>query len=66
MSDEAAFASCCGETPKITEWRPGCYGAQCASCGRIVGSARCLDLDELAAEWYKSVRQAVTKAVRGE
>ena len=51
------FAPCCGAPPKVTEWRPGCYGAQCMGCGGIVGDERQLDRDELTAEWNRVMRK---------
>ena len=52
-----AFLPCHGHPPKITEWRPGCYGAQCMECGGIVGDERQLDMRELADAWNRAMRK---------
>jgi hypothetical protein len=49
------FDHCCGHPPKVTEWRPGCYGAQCMECGGIVGDERQLDRNELMEEWNRTM-----------
>jgi hypothetical protein len=66
-SDNAtAFHPCCGQPPKVTEWRPGCYGAQCMECGGIVGDERQLDEDELREAWNRAMRKrAIAKLAVG-
>ena len=56
------FDPCCGQPPKITEWRPGCYGAQCMECGGIVSDERQLDRNELMAEWNRVMRNRTANA----
>ena len=56
------FDPCCGQPPKVTEWRPGCYGAQCMTCGVIVGDERQLDRNELMAEWNRVMRNRTANA----
>jgi hypothetical protein len=58
------FDPCCGHPPKITEWRPGCYGAQCMECGGIVGDERQLDRHELMAEWNRAIRKRTANGRR--
>ncbi len=59
MNNATGFDSCCGQTPTVTEWRPGCYGAQCMACGGIMGNERQLDRNELMAEWNCVMRKRV-------
>ena len=54
---DGGFDPCCGQQPKVTEWRLGCYGAQCMECGGIVGDERQLDRTELMAEWNRVMRK---------
>ena len=54
------FKPCCGHSPIVTEWRPGCYGAECAVCGRILGSGRQVSRDELMTEWNNEQRKERT------
>ncbi len=56
------FVPCCGQPPKVTEWRPGCYGAQCMECGVIVGDERQLDKAELIEEWNRAMRKRTANA----
>ena len=56
------FDPCCGHPPKVTEWRPGCYGAQCMECGGIMGDERQLDRNELMAEWNRVMRKRTANA----
>ena len=58
------FDPCCGQPPKVTEWRPGCYGAQCMECGGIVGDERQLDRNELMAEWNRVMRKRTANTPR--
>ena len=55
-SNMYGFDPCCGQPPKVTEWRPGCYGAQCMECGRIAGNERQLDERGLREEWNRGLR----------
>lgn len=57
MSDRREFDPCCGKPPTVTEWRPGCYGAQCPTCGCVVGNEQQLDRTELMAEWNSIMRK---------
>ena len=51
MSKQASgFMPCCGQPPIVTEWRPGCWGVECASCGRIMGSGQ-VRREELMQKW---------------
>ena len=50
------FTPCCGQPPNVTEWRPGCYGAQCMECGGVVGDERQLDRPELMEAWNRAMR----------
>jgi hypothetical protein len=64
--NETAFHPCCGQPPKVTEWRPGCYGAQCMCCGVIMGDERQLDEDELRDAWNRAMRKrAIAKLAVG-
>ena len=56
----AAFDPCCGHPPIVTEWRPGCYGAECATCGRILGAGRQVRENDLMAEWNNEQRKERT------
>ena len=47
------FKACCGQIPTVTEWRPGCYGVECAVCGRIMGAERQVSREELRDEWNR-------------
>ena len=53
----AGFALCCGHVPKVTEYRPGCYGVQCMECGIIGGNERQVDRDTLMNEWNSAKRK---------
>lgn len=57
--DTVTAIHCCGQPPTITEWRPGCYGAQCMVCGVIVGDERQLSREQLIEEWNAAMRKRV-------
>ena len=61
-ADGGGFYPCCGHSPKVTEWRPGCYGAQCIKCGGIMGDERQLGKAELMAEWNRAMRKRTANA----
>jgi hypothetical protein len=50
------FDMCCGSRPHVTEWRPGCYGAECGICGDRMGDNRQVRRWELMIEWNKRQR----------
>ena len=60
--NEQRFKPCCGHPPIVTEWRPGCYGAECATCGRILGAGRQVRENDLMAEWNNEQRKERTSA----
>lgn len=51
------FDMCCGNRPRVTEFRPGCYGAECGMCGDKIGNDRQLDCWELMLEWNGRQRE---------
>jgi hypothetical protein len=48
--DKPVFATCCGQVPKVTEWRPGCYGVECCACGKHRGNGD-NGIEHLAMRW---------------
>ena len=60
IGDALGFKPCCGHPPIVTEWRPGCYGAECATCGRILGAGRQVRENDLMAEWNNEQRKERT------
>lgn len=48
---------CCGVAPIVTEWRPGCYGAECRICGRRMGNYQQLEKIELMLKWNRAIRR---------
>ena len=50
MSDKPVFATCCGQVPEVTEWRPGCYGVECCVCGKHRGNSN-NGIEHLAVHW---------------
>ena len=60
------FAPCCGAPPKVTEWLPGCYGAQCMECGGTVGDETQMDEGELREAWNRAVSKIRQPGDRSE